>query len=71
MKQTHIRRGQTLVSEVRGCGKDGLGVWDSQEQTITHRVHRKGPSVYRTGSCIQHPMINQNRKEYEKQYIHV
>ena len=71
MKQTHRHRGQTLASKVRGWGKDGLGAWDSQEQTIIHRVDRKGPPVYRTGNCIQYPMINQNRKGYEKQYIHV
>ena len=27
--------------------------------------------LYSTGNCIQHPVINLNGKEYEKEYINI
>ena len=27
--------------------------------------------LYSTGNCIQYPVINYNRKEYEKEYMYV
>ena len=37
-------------------------------QTIIHRVDKQGPIVYYR-ELIQYPVINHNRKEYEKEYV--
>ena len=60
-KQTHRHREQSC-----GCqevGRDGLGVWDQQMQTIIYRMDKQ--QVYKTGNYIQYPMINHNGKEYK------
>ena len=36
-------------------------------QTIIYRMDKQqGPILYSTGNYIQYPMINYNRKEYQK-----
>ena len=56
-----------VVTRGRGWGKDGLGVWGQQIQTITYRMDKQpGPTVHSTGSCIKYPIINRNGKEYKK-----
>ena len=32
---------------------------------------QQGPTVYSTGNCIQYPVTNHNRKEYEKEYTYM
>ena len=49
-----------VANEKGGSGREGLGVWDVQMQTITYRVDKqRGP----TG--------NHNGKEYEKDCIYM
>ena len=45
-KQTHRQSNRLVVAgEEDGWGRDGVGVWDRQVQTITCRMDRQGPSV--------------------------
>ena len=46
-KQTHRHREQTCGCQGGGCwGRDGLGVWDQQMQTIIYRMDKQqGPTV--------------------------
>ena len=46
-KQTPRHRKQTVVAKGEGeWGKDGVGVWDQQKQTITYRMDKQqGPTV--------------------------
>ena len=46
-KQTHRRREQTCGCQGGGgWGKDGVGVWDQQMQTITYKMDKQqGPAV--------------------------
>ena len=46
----------------------GLGVWDWQMQPCIHRMDKWDPSVC-TENYLQHPVLNHNGKEYEKDYI--
>lgn len=43
-KQTH-----RLIEQTYGCqegrGKNKLGVWDQQMQTITYRMDKQGPAI--------------------------
>ena len=51
-------------------GRDELGAWDSQMQTIMYRMNRQQvPAIY-TGNYIKYPGINHNGKECEK-YVYV
>ena len=44
-KQTHRHRKQVAKGE-GGWGRDGLGVWDQQMQTIIYRMDKQqGPTV--------------------------
>ena len=46
-------------------GGDGLGVWDSQRQSIIHKMSKQWDS---TGNYIHYPVISHNEEEYT--YIH-
>ena len=49
----HINKTETdrHREQMRGCqgggewGRDGLGVWDQQMQTIIYRIDKQGPTV--------------------------
>ena len=41
-----------------------MGVWDSEMQTTTFRMDKRGPTLYSIENCIQYPGINYNGKEY-------
>ena len=44
-KQTHKHREQIYGCQGGGVwGKDGLGVWDQQAQTIVYRMDKQGPT---------------------------
>ena len=66
-KQTHRHKEQTYGCQ-GGEGREGLGVWDQQMQTIIYRMDKQqGPTVqhrelYSTISC---------GKEYENEYVYV
>ena len=51
-----------------GWGREGLGVWDSQMQTINikYRMDKQQGPTAEHGNYIQYPVINHNGKEYEK-----
>ena len=52
-------------------GRDELGVWEQQMQTIIYRMDKQqGPTFY-TGNYIQYPMLNYNGKEQENVYIYI
>ena len=45
-KQTHRHGEQTCGSQGgEGQGRDRLGVWDQQMQTVIYRVYKQGPTV--------------------------
>ena len=51
-----------VIAKVEGVReRDRLGVWDQQMQWIDNKV-----LLYSTGSYTQYPVINHNRKEFEK-----
>ena len=52
-------------------GRDGLGVWDQQIQTIIYRMDTRQDRTYSTGNSIQYPVINHNGKEYEKECLYM
>ena len=54
-----------------GGGRDSMGVWDQQKQTFACRMDKNKMLLYSTGNSIQHPVINHNRKEYEKECIYI
>ena len=73
MKQTQTQRIDLWLPKGRGeSGREGLGAWDRQMQTITQRMdEQQGPTVS-TGNYIQHPVINHNGKEYKKRiYVYI
>ena len=47
-------------------GRDGLGVWGWQMQTITLRTDKQQVLMYGTENYVQYPVINRNGKEYLK-----
>ena len=58
-------KNRLVVTKRAGLGKDGLGVWGQQIQTISFRMDKQpGPAVYSTGRYIKYPVINHNGKEY-------
>ena len=72
-KQTHKHREQTC-----GCqgGRDaGVGrIWefgDSRCKLLYIGWINNKVLLYSTGNYIQYPMINHDRKGYEKEYIYV
>ena len=74
VKQTQTKRVDLWLPKERGeSGREGLGVWDWQMQTMIQRMDKQqGPSVS-TGNCIQYHVINHHGKEYQRRiyvYIH-
>ena len=65
-KQTHRHREQSCVG-----GREGLGVWNQQMQTIIHRMGKQQGPTDSTRNYIQYPVINHNGREYEKECIYV
>ena len=71
-KQTYRHREQPFGCQGgEGLGSDGLGVWDSQRQTINIGWINNKVLLYSTGNYIQYPVTNYNGKEYEKEYIYI
>ena len=72
-KQTHRHREQTCGCQGgEGWGKDGVGVWDWQMQTILYIGWISNKILlYSTGNYIQYPVRSHNGKEYEKECIYV
>ena len=61
-----------VVAKAEGeWGRDRLGVWDQQMQTIIYRMDKQKVLLYSTGNYIQYPVINHNGKEYEKECIYM
>ena len=55
-------------------GGMGLGVWNEQGQTITHKVGKQIDNkvlLHSTGSSCQCLVINHNRKEYGKECVYI
>ena len=46
--------------------RDGLGVWGQQMQITIYRMDKQQCPTVKQGCCIQYPVINHTRKEYEK-----
>ena len=60
-----------VVAKGKGVETVELGVWNEQMQTSTYAMDKQqGPAVS-TGNSIQCLVINHNRKEYEKECIHI
>ena len=69
-KQNQRHRKQSAYCQGgREWEKVGLGVWDSQMKTGINRMDKQQDPMDSTGNCIQCPVINHNRKEYEKECI--
>ena len=69
-KQNQGHREQTGGCQEGGrWERVGLGVWDQQMQTGIYRMDNNKVLLYSTGNHIQHPVINHNGKEYEKECI--
>ena len=69
----YTKQKQTLRLREQACGcgggeaqgRDGVGVWDQQMQTLLYKTDElPGPTVEHR-DYIQCPVINQNGKEYE------
>ena len=72
-KQTHRHREQTCGCQGVGEGR-GRMEWEfgiSRCKLLYIRWINNKVLVYSTGNYIQYPVINHNRKEYEKEYIYV
>ena len=70
-KQTQRHRDQTCGCQGReGQGRDGLGIWDQQMQTIIYKTDKQQGLTVQYKDYIQHPVINHNGKGYEKEYIY-
>ena len=60
-KQTHGHREPPCGCQ--GVGREQLGVWGWQMQTIIYRMDKQqGPTVYSTGNYIQYPVTSHNGK---------
>ena len=44
-KQIHIDNKLVVAKEEEELGRDGLGVWDQQTQTIMYNMDKQGPTV--------------------------
>ena len=68
-KQTHRHRKQTWLPKVKGGGGGG---YIRQIQIIIYKLEKQ-PSSYciSTGNCTQYPIVNNNGKEYEKEYVDI
>ena len=58
-------------SRVRGWGREGFGLGISKYKLVYIGWINNKVLLYSTGNYIQYPVINQNRKEYKKEYIYV
>ena len=71
-EQTHRHREQTCGCPSTGVGgRDELGVWGWQMQTITYRMDKEQGPTYSTGNYIQYPVIWHNGKEYKKKNLYM
>ena len=52
-----------------GWGRDGLGDWDQEMQTIIYRMDNNKVLLYSTVNYIQYSVNKPYGKEYEKEYI--
>ena len=68
-KQTHRHREQTCGCQGGAGGREGLGVWDQQMQTIIYGMDKQ--QGFCTRNYIQYPVINYNGKEYNKECIYM
>ena len=68
-KQTQRHREQACGYQAWGWERDGLGFWDQQVQTIIYIDWIDNTVLLNTGNYIQYPVINQNGKEREQEYI--
>ena len=68
-KQTHRRETRPVVAKGVGeVGRDGLGVWDQQMQTVTYRMDKEqGPTALHR-ELYSMSSENHDRKEHEKEY---
>ena len=65
MKQKRFtdKDNRLTVAKGVGRGRDKLGVWGWQMQTIIYRMDKQqGPTVYSTGNYIQYPVTSHNGK---------
>lgn len=53
-----------VVWRGRGIGRDGLGVWAQQMQTLTCRMDKHRVLLFSTGNYVQYPELKHNGKEY-------
>ena len=50
-------------------GREGLGAGVCRWKLLYREWVNNEVPLYRTGNHIQYPVINHNRKEYEKEYM--
>ena len=70
-KQTHRHREQTCGCQGVGWGRDGVEFVISRCKLVCIEWKNNKVLLYSTGNYIQYPVINCNRKEYEKEYIYI
>ena len=75
-KQTQTYREQACGCQGGEAGGKDWEVWDLQMEAITYRMNKQlGPALQHrelySMNYIQYPMINHNRKEYEKENMYV
>ena len=51
-------------------GRDGLGVWEQQMQTIIYRLDKQGPTV-QDRELYQCLVVNHDGKDYEKECVYI
>ena len=71
-RQTHRHREQTCSCQGK-WGGEGMD-WEleiSRHKLLYIEWINNKVLLYRTGSCIQYPVMNHNGKEYEKEYIYI
>ena len=54
-----------------GWGRDELGVWDQQMQAIMYKMDKEQGPTESHRKLIKYLVINQNGKEYEKEYLYI
>ena len=72
-KQTHGHREQTCACQDGGKGGEGKD-WEfgiSRYKLLYIGWVNNKVLLYSTGNYNQYPVINQNGKEYEKEYIYI
>lgn len=53
-----------------GGGRDALGIWDYQVQTLIRKINNK-VLLCSTGNDNQYPVVSHNGKEYEKVCVYI